>query len=73
MLRCWFKRTERIVKLLVLRTKGDIFHISYFLFNYKARDNTNKKITIYYVVWTRLARVGCFNWMAHYKRMRIAD
>ena len=43
MLRCWFKRTERIVKLLVLRTKGDIFHISYFLFNYKARDNTNKK------------------------------
>ena len=44
-----------------------------FLFNYKARDNTNKKITIYYVVWTRLTRVGCFNWLAHYKRMRIAD
>ena len=32
-----------------------------------------KKITIYYVVWTRLTRVGCFNWLAHYKRMRIAD
>ena len=49
--------------------------LSYFhiLFNYKARDNTNKKITIYYVVWTRLTRVGCFNWLAHYKRMRIAD
>ena len=50
--------------------------ISYFfhiLFNYKARDNTNKKITMYYVVWTRLTRVGCFNWLAHYKRMRIAD
>ena len=50
-------------------------HISYFilLFNYKARDNTNKKITIYYVVWIRLTRVGCFYWLAHYKRMRIAD
>ena len=35
--------------------------------------DTNKKITIYYVVWTRLTRVGCFNWLAHYKRMRIAD
>ena len=37
-------------------------HISYFilLFNYKAGDNTNKKITIYYVVWTRLTRVGCW-------------
>ena len=44
-----------------------------FLFNYKARYNTNKKITIYYVVWTRLYRVGCFNWLAHYKRMRIAN
>ena len=44
-----------------------------FLFNYKARDNTNKKITIYYVVWTRLTRVGFFNWLAHYKRMRIAN
>ena len=43
------------------------------LFNYKALDNTNKKITIYDVVWTRLTRVGCFNWLAHYKRMRIAD
>ena len=32
-----------------------------------------KKITIYYVVWTRLTRVGCFNWLAHYKRMRMAD
>ena len=32
-----------------------------------------KKITIYYVVWTRLTRVGCFNWLAHYKRMRIAN
>ena len=41
-----------------------------FLFNYKAQDNTNKKITIYYAVWTRL---GCFNWLAYYKRMRIAD
>ena len=50
-------------------------HISYFilLFNYKARDNTNKKITIYYVVWIRLTRVGCFYWLAHFKRMRIAD
>ena len=49
--------------------------ISYFifLFNYKARDNTNKKITIYYVVWTRLTRLGCFNWLAHYKQMRIAE
>ena len=46
------------------------FHI---LFNYNARDNANKRITIYYVVWTRLTRVGCFNWLAHYKRMRIAD
>ena len=44
-----------------------------FLFNYKSRDNTNKKITIYYVVWTRLTRVGCFDWLGHYKRMRIAD
>ena len=44
-----------------------------FIFNYKARDNTNKKITIYYVVWTRLTRVGCFNWFANYKRMRIAN
>ena len=44
-----------------------ILHIHFiFLFNYKARDNTNKKITIYYVVWTRLTRVGCFNWLAHY-------
>ena len=42
-----------------------------FLFKYKARDNTNKKITIYYIVWTQLTRV--FNWLAHYKRMRIAD
>ena len=42
-----------------------------FLFNYKARDNTNKKITIYYVVWTRLTRVGCVNWLARYKRMRV--
>jgi len=25
-----------------------------------------KKITIYYVVWTSLTRVGCFNWLAHY-------
>ena len=50
-----------------------IFHIHIFLFNYKARDNTNKKITIFYVVWTRLTRVSCFNWLAHYKRMRIAD
>ena len=32
-----------------------------------------KKIPIYYVVWTRLTRIGCFNWLAHYKRMRIAD
>ena len=46
------------------------FHI---LFNCKARDNTNKKITIYYVVWTRLTRVGSFNWLAHYKRMKIAN
>ena len=45
----------------------------HILFIYKARDNTNKKITIYYVVWTCLTRVGCFNWLAHYKRMRIAD
>ena len=50
--------------------------VSYYfiiLFNYKERDNKNKKITIYYVVWTRLTRVCCFNWLAHYKRMRIAD
>ena len=44
-----------------------------FLFNYKAQDNANKKITIYYVVWTRLTRVGCINWLAHYKLMRIAN
>ena len=44
-----------------------------FLFNYKARDNTNKKITIYSVVWTCLTRAGCFNWLAHYKRMRIVN
>jgi len=25
------------------------------------------------VVWTRLTRVGCFNWLGHSKRMRIAD
>ena len=48
-------------------------YISYILFNYKAGYNTNKKISIYYVVWTRLTRVGCFNWLAHYKRKRIAD
>ena len=43
----------------------DLGHYSFifiFLFNHKARDNTNKKITIYYVVWTRLTTVGCFNW-----------
>jgi len=40
----------------------------HILFKHKTRDNTNKKITIYYVVLTRLTRVGCFNWLAHYKR-----
>ena len=36
---------------------------SYFIlmFNYKAQDNRNKKISIYDVVWTRLTRVGCFD------------
>ena len=47
-------------------------HISYF-YSTKAQDNTNKKITIYYVVWTHLTRVGCFNWLAHCKRIRIAN
>jgi len=32
-----------------------------------------KKIIIYYVVWTRLTRVGCFNWLAHFKLMGIAN
>ena len=41
--------------------KGFTYFFTYiFLFNYKARDNTNKKITIYYVVWTHLTRVGCY-------------
>ena len=44
-----------------------------FLFNYRARDNINKKITIYSVVWTHLTRVGCFDRMAHYKRIRIVN
>ena len=44
------------------------FFIFILLFNCKARDNTNKKITIYYVVWTRLTKVGCFSWLAHYIR-----
>ena len=41
--------------------------------NYKALDNTFIKITIYFEVWTRLTRVGCFNWFAHYKRIRIVN
>ena len=39
---------------------------------HKARDNTIQ-ITIYYVVWTCLTRVGCFDWLAHYKRIRIVN
>ena len=31
------------------------------------------KITIYYVVWTCLNRVGCFYWLVHCKRMRIVN
>ena len=25
------------------------------------------------IVWTRLTRVECFNWLAHYRRIRIGD
>ena len=48
-------------------------YIHIFLFNYKARDNTNKKSQFIHVVWTRLTRGGCFDWLAHYKRKRIVN
>ena len=48
----------------------EMFHISY-LYSSTKHEIIEIKITIYYVVWTRLTRAGCFNWLAHYKRMRI--
>ena len=62
-----------ITDLLGLKFETNEYSYFIFLFNYKTQDNKNRKITIYYVVWTRLTRVGCFNWLAHYKRMRIAN
>ena len=35
-----------------------------FLFNYKPRDITNKQSQFTIAVWTRLTRVGCFEWWA---------
>ena len=67
------KYTETLNNEYIERIFFIYLYILYILFNYKARDNTNKNIAIYYVVWTRLTRVGCFNRVAHYKRMRIAD
>ena len=48
-------------------------HISYFHIFYSTTKHEIIEIENHnYVVWTRLTRVGCFNWLAHYKRMRIS-